>query len=147
MVYIFPASHRPSEVVRECQEIARSLIEFPKRYFRRRECNVTFDLFGINKENINLLREVMEGMATCIQSYSPSTSINFLVFTIDDTMIKVHSRLSSFTRLVYSTCSHGTSPDSLEPYRSLKMWRILCSIFVKQKRINWAHSIQIYAYA
>jgi len=88
MVNIFPAYHRPGEVVREFQEIVRSLFEFPKLYFRRRECNITFDLFGIKKENINLLGDVMEGIATCIQSYSPSPSIIFLEFTIDDTMIK-----------------------------------------------------------
>jgi len=88
MVKMFPASHRPGEVVQECQEIARSLMEFPKRYFRRHECNIAFDLFGITKENINLLCEVMEGIATCIQSYSPSPRIIFLEFTIDDTTIE-----------------------------------------------------------
>ena len=129
MVNIFPASHRPGEVVRECQEIARSLIEFPKLYFRRHGCNITFDLFGIKKENINLLGDVMEGIATCIQSYSPSPSITFLEFMIDDTMIKVRSGLSSFPQLLYSNCSHGASPDPLKPYRSSKM-RILFSIFV-----------------
>ncbi|KAF8341153.1 hypothetical protein F5887DRAFT_976970 [Amanita rubescens] len=130
MVNIFPAYHRPGEVVREFQEIVRSLFEFPKRYLRRRGCNITFDLFGIKKENINLLGDVMEGIATCIRSFSPSWSTTFLEFTIDDTMIKVHSRLSSFTQLVYSNRSHGTSPGPLEPYHSLNMWRILLSIFV-----------------
>jgi hypothetical protein len=129
MVEIFPASHRLGEVVPECQEIARSLMEFPENYFRRHECNITFDLFGITKRNINLLGEVMEGIATSIQSYTPSPTIRFLEFRIDNPTIKVRSHLSSFTQLVYSNCSHGTSQDSSEPYRSLKMWRISVSSF------------------
>jgi hypothetical protein len=93
---ILPASHRLGEAVQECQEIARSLIEFPKRYLETRAYNITFDLFGITKEDINLLSEVMEGLATSIQSYSPSPSIGFLEFRIDDITIKVRFRLSSF---------------------------------------------------
>ena len=120
-VEIFPASHRPGEVVRECQEIARSLIKFPESYFERGGYHITFNLFGITKENINLLGEVMEGIATFIQSYSPSSYIGSLEFRIDDTAVKVHSRLSSFTQLIYSNPSHGTCPDSLQPYRSSKM--------------------------
>ena len=100
MVVIFPTSHRPGQVVWECQEIIRSLMEFPERYFRRRECNITFDLFGITKENINLIGEVMEGIATCIQSYNSFPSIRFLEFRTDDAMIKVRSLLSTFTQLL-----------------------------------------------
>jgi len=88
MIEIFPASHRLGEVVPECQEIARSLMEFPANYFRRHECNLTFDLFRITKGNINLLGEVMEGIATSIQSYTPSPTIRFLEFTIDNPTIK-----------------------------------------------------------
>ena len=129
MADIFPASHHPGEVVQECQEITRSLIEFPKRYFPGRECNITFDLFGITKENINLIGEVMEGMATCIQSYSSFPDIRFLEFRTDDTTIRVRSRLSSSTQLFYSKCSHGAPPDSLKPYRYSKMSKILFSYF------------------
>ncbi|KAF8332435.1 hypothetical protein F5887DRAFT_996809 [Amanita rubescens] len=85
---IFPASHRLGEAIQECQEIARSLIKFPKHYFKTGVYNITFDLFGITKEDINLLCEVMEGLATSIQSYGPSPFIGSLEFKIDDITIK-----------------------------------------------------------
>ena len=144
VVEIFPASHRPGEVVLECREIARYLIEFPKGYFKRHHVSISFDLFGITNENINLLIEVMEGMANCTQSYSSSLHITSLAFRIDDTTMKVRSRLSSCAQLVqYSSRSHGASLGSLKPYRILEMQRILLSFFLA----NWSHSMQIYTYA
>ena len=143
VVEIFPASHRPGEVALECREIARYLIEFPKGYFKRHHVSISFDLFGITNGNINVFIEVMEGMANCTQSYSSSLHITSLAFRIDDTTIKVRSRLSSCTRLVYSNRSHGASLDSLKPYRILEMQRILLSFFLA----NWSHSMQIYTYA
>ncbi|KAF8332433.1 hypothetical protein F5887DRAFT_1286676 [Amanita rubescens] len=85
---IFPASHRLGEAVRECQEIVRFLNELPQSYFETHAYNITFDLFGITKEDIDLLCEVMEGLATSIQSYSPSPCIGALEFRIDDITIK-----------------------------------------------------------
>ncbi|KAF8341155.1 hypothetical protein F5887DRAFT_386130 [Amanita rubescens] len=65
---IFPASHRPGQVLQECGGVARSLREFPTyHYYLGDRCHLTFNLFGITGENIDLLAEVMEGIATCFR--------------------------------------------------------------------------------
>ncbi len=115
---IFPASYRPCQVLRECGEVARSLREFPKHYYHLGDrCHLTFNLFGITEENINLLAEVMEGIATSFRD------MDFMAveISIDDITIRVRSHLRSFTRLIYFNGSHGAYLDLLRPYRFLKL--------------------------
>lgn len=70
---MFPASHRP-----ECQEIERSLREFPKSYLY--PGHSPLNLFRIDEENMNLLAEVMEGMAICF----PDMDFTGVEISIDD---------------------------------------------------------------
>ena len=63
---LFPASHYPGQVLQECREIERSIREYQKvYYYRGRTCYLTFNLMGLKEENMNLLVEVMEGIAIC----------------------------------------------------------------------------------
>lgn len=87
---IFPASYRPGQVLRECREVAGSLREFPKYYYYVGEqCHLTFNLFGITEENIDLLAEVIEGIATSFRD------MHFMAIEIitDDMAIRVCSGL------------------------------------------------------
>jgi hypothetical protein len=109
---IFPASHRPGQVLQECREIGSSLREFPKAYCYQpeRECHLTFNLFGIREENMYLLAEVMEGIVVSF----PDTPFTGVEISIDDIAIRARSlRLAIFTHLLISSNSHGATPDSL----------------------------------
>ncbi|KAF8349573.1 hypothetical protein F5887DRAFT_501738 [Amanita rubescens] len=76
---IFPSSHRPGQVLGECREITRSLGEFPKEFH---VLNLTFNfLLG---EDIDLFSEVMKGIATCFQTYSPHLKVERLQIMIRD---------------------------------------------------------------
>ena len=115
---IFPASHRPGQVLQECGGVARSLREFPTYHYQLGDrCHLTFNLFGITGENIDLFGEVMEWIATCFRDMD-FMAIEIITY---DITIRVRSRLRSFARLIYFNASHGASLDLLKPYRFLKL--------------------------
>jgi hypothetical protein len=95
---IFPASHRPGQVLQECREIERSIREFQKvYYYRGRSCYLTFNLLGLQEENLKLLVEVMEGIAVCF----PDLAFTSVEIRVDN--IAIRARLPLLENLTQLT--------------------------------------------
>ena len=96
---LFPSSHHPGEVLQECREFARSLKEFPQDYYLlQAKCRLALNLFGLAMENLNLLAEVMEGIAT----YFPVPIFMGVDIIMDDATMQVrwHLGLTVFVQLI-----------------------------------------------
>ena len=89
---MFPSFHHPCEALQACREVATSLTNW-HGFFGKDRYHLSVSLFGISEENISLLSELMEAMATCLQGYCPRDSAEFGVI-IHKESIQVSSRLS-----------------------------------------------------
>ena len=92
---MFPAFYHPDEALRACREVATSLANCP-RFFGQDIYQLAVSLLGTSDENISLLSDLMEAMATCLQGYCPrdsNYSTNFNII-IHEKSIQVSSRRS-----------------------------------------------------
>ena len=76
----FPSFHGPGEALRVCREVALSLSDWSNGFLRGKgKYHLSVNLLGISEENISLLGEMMEAMATCLQDNCPRGSTDFQV--------------------------------------------------------------------
>ena len=78
------------EARRACRGVARSLTNW-HGCFGKDRYHLSVDLSGTSEENISLLNELMEAMATCLQDYCPRGSAHFSLIIHEDS-IQVKSR-------------------------------------------------------
>ena len=110
---MFPAFHYPGEARRLCGEVASSLKDWSHFSRRKDKYHLSVDLFGTSEENISLLSELMEAMATCLQDYYPRNRTELSVI-IHEKSIQVGVRL--FRCVINPSLldrSHGGLPNLL----------------------------------
>ena len=110
---MFPAFLHSGEALPACREVATSLTNW-HGLFGQYGYQLSVSLFGTSEENISLLSELMEAMATCLQDYYPRNRTEFSVI-IHEKSIQAGVRL--FRCVINSSLldrSHGGFPNSLD---------------------------------
>ena len=90
-----PAFHRPGEALRACGDVASSLVNNWSRFFRGKDgYHLSVSLLETSEDNISLLSELMDAMATYLQGYCPRASTEFSVIVHEKSIQVLSSRLS-----------------------------------------------------
>ena len=95
-ITLLPLSHRPGKALQECRNILTLISKYHKRQYVR---HLSFKLLGATEENISLLEEVMEAMATCLQDYGECCE--YVEISTCDTTMQVSFPLSRCLPKVY----------------------------------------------
>ena len=96
-ITMFPAFHQPGDALRVCREVASSLNDWSHFFRGEDRFRLSVSLLGTSQENISLLSELMEALASCLQYYGPRASTHFSVI-IHENSIQVSSQPSQGVR-------------------------------------------------
>ena len=92
-ITMFPAFQHPGGALQACRDVASSLSNWSHVFRGKDKYHLSVSLLGTLEEDISLLSELVEAMATCLQDYCPRADTYFSVI-IHEKSIQVSSQLS-----------------------------------------------------